>query len=242
MELDIRPVGDSALTIVFGNRIAPEINEAVARARRYLKERGVWGVTEYVQTYASLMVHYDPFRIRYEELVFLLQEALAEMEGEEKEGQGKTLLIPVCYGGEYGPDLDFVCQHTGLSREEVISRHSSETYRIYMLGFLPGFVYLGGMDPSLSTPRLKSPRKEVPMGAVGIAGGQTGVYPMASPGGWQLIGRTPLRLYDPQREEAILYEPGDFIRFVAINEEEFLLVQQQVDNGTYTYDLVREGE
>ena len=242
MEVDIRPVGDRAVTIVFGNRIAEEIGEEVARTRSCLSKKSIPGVREYVQTYASLMVHYDPLVIGYEELCQLLKESLAGMEGQEIERQRKTILIPVCSGGEYGPDLDFVCTHTGLPMEEVVRLHSSVDYRIYMLGFLPGFVYLGGMDPSLSTPRLKSPREKVPSGAVGIAGGQTGIYPMVSPGGWQLIGRTPLKLYDPEREEAILYEPGDFIRFVPISTDEFASLQRQVEEGTYDYGQVVRGE
>ena len=133
--------------------------------------------------------------------------------------------IPVCYGGDYGPDLAFVAQHAGLSEREVIRRHTAPKYRIYMLGFLPGFPYLGGLDPALFTPRLQNPRTAIPAGSVGIGGQQTGIYPVASPGGWQLIGRTPLKLFDPDRP--LRYAAGDRIRFAAITPQQFETLAQK---------------
>ena len=129
------------------------------------------------------------------------------------------MTIPVCYGGDFGPDLAFVAKHAGLTEAEVIRRHTGRDYRIYMLGFLPGFPYLGGLDPRLFTPRLQNPRTAIPAGSVGIGGEQTGIYPVASPGGWQLIGRTPLDLFDPERPPR--YAAGDCIRFTAITAEQF---------------------
>ncbi len=139
--------------------------------------------------------------------------------------------IPVCYGGSFGPDLSFVAEHGKITEEEVIRIHSSRDYRIYMLGFLPGFPYLGGMDERIFTPRLNSPRTRIPAGSVGIGGEQTGIYPMDSPGGWQLIGRTPYRLFKPEQVRKPLYEAGDSIRFVPINQEEYKEIKRKQEMG-----------
>ena len=143
--------------------------------------------------------------------------------------------IPVLYGGEMGPDIENVAEHNHKTVEEVIKIHTSEEYLIYMIGFIAGFPYLGGMSKEIATPRLKSPRVKIEGGSVGIAGEQTGIYPVASPGGWQLIGRTPLKLYDAEREKPVLLEAGQYIKFAAVTEEEYKKIEKEVEDGTYKY-------
>lgn len=219
------PCGDRAVTVEWGSTIDEHINRQVHAFARKVEELSHPAITEVVPTYRSATVHYRPEVFSYEELNQLLA-PLAQGSAEEAE-ELPVVEIPVCYGGEYGPDLLEVAQHCSLTPEEVIARHTAPTYRIYMLGFTPGFPYLGGMDPSIATPRRKEPRIHIPTGSVGIAGEQTGVYPIVSPGGWQLIGRTPLRLFDPQREQPILLSAGAGIRFVPIDEETFRKMEEK---------------
>ena len=163
---------------------------------------------------------YDPLVTDYDTLAAALQ-GLSDADGADTAaGEGRLVTIPVCYGGDFGPDLPFVAKHTGLTEAEVIALHTGREYRIYMLGFLPGFPYLGGLDERLFTPRLNTPRTAIPAGAVGIGGEQTGIYPIASPGGWQLIGRTPRKLFDPE-SGALPYTAGDRIKFEPITAAEF---------------------
>lgn len=219
------PCGDQAVTVEWGSTIDEHINRQVHAFARKVEELSHPAITEVVPTYRSATVHYRPEVLSYEELNQLLA-PLAQGSAEEAE-ELPVVEIPVCYGGEYGPDLEEVAQHCSLTPEEVIARHTAPTYRIYMLGFTPGFPYLGGMDPSIAAPRRKEPRIHIPAGSVGIAGEQTGVYPIVSPGGWQLIGRTPLRLFDPQREQPILLSAGAGIRFVPIDEETFRKMEEK---------------
>jgi len=210
------PAGDAALVVEFGSEISPEINARVSALADNLARRPLRGVTECVPTFRSLLVNYDPCKLRYDALVRKLQHRMEGLSAVRK--QAKTFVIPVCYNGE---DLDFVAAHAKTSKEEVIALHSAPEYLIYMLGFLPGFAYLGGLDPAIHTPRLQNPRTKIPAGAVGIGGEQTGIYPLDSPGGWQLIGSTPVRPYDPNRAQPILYAAGDFIRFAPVSPEEY---------------------
>lgn len=219
------PCGDQAVTVEWGSTIDERINRQVHAFARKVEALSHPAITEVVPTYRSATVHYRPEVFSYEELKQLLL-SLAQGSPEEAE-ELPVVEIPVCYGGEYGPDLEEVAQHCSLTPEEVIARHTAPTYRIYMLGFTPGFPYLGGMDPSIAAPRRKEPRIHIPAGSVGIAGEQTGVYPIVSPGGWQLIGRTPLRLFDPQREQPILLSAGAGIRFVPIDEETFRKMEEK---------------
>lgn len=218
MDIDIRPVGACGALVVLGSQISEATGARVAAFEQAVRRARIAGITEAVPAFASLLVRYDPLRTDYDSVTAALRSLAGDISAEGAQA-GRTVDVPVCYGGAYGEDLPAVARHAGLSEEEVIRLHSGRTYRIYMLGFLPGFPYLGGLDERLFTPRLPTPRTRIPAGSVGIGGQQTGIYPMESPGGWQLIGRTPLCLFAPGRE--LPYAAGDSIRFVPIDAREF---------------------
>ena len=197
-----------------------------------IEQAGIKGVTEYIPTFCSVSVLYDCTEISAKKLKNTLAKILKNIKVASSR-KARLFEIPVCYDDCFALDMGNVCEHSHLTRQEVIERHSGRDYLIYMLGFLPGFAYLGGMDESLATPRLDSPRSEIFEGAVGIGGEQTGIYPVASPGGWQLIGKTPLKVYDKERENPILYSAGDYIRFVPVDLDEFKRIEQQVQSGEY---------
>ena len=211
----ILPAGDAAFTVEFGNEINIDINRKVYALEHTIQQAQIPSVMEMVPSYRSLLVRFDPYinsQLEMEELISNLLPSLVVND----ESLHREIEIPVHYGGEDGPDLKFVADHNGLTPQEVIDIHSSHTYPVYMMGFTPGFPYLGGMDPRIATPRIKRPRLRVPAGSVGIAGEQTGIYSIQSPGGWRLIGRTDLQLYDPESETPFLLSPGDRVRFVPV--------------------------
>lgn len=218
--------GDRSLLIYLGDGIDRDVNLRVHTLTRVLKAKRHPALVEVTPSYHCLMVEFDPVRIRPDQLEDLVHGALKEAAAGGTHA-GRTVEIPVVYGGEAGPDLGNVAAHTGLTTDEVVQRHAAGLYRVFCLGFSPGFPYLGGLEPVLHTPRLAQPRTKVPAGSVAIGGGQTGVYPAESPGGWQLIGRTPVRLFDPRREPPALLEPGDDIRFVPVASGSFAELEQQ---------------
>ncbi|MBE6909835.1 MAG: 5-oxoprolinase subunit PxpB [Ruminococcaceae bacterium] len=224
--------GDTSLSAEFGNEISESINAQIRAFTIALEKSGVPGIVELVPTYRSCMIHYDPGVISYRALTKRLEGLLGQL-GSIKIPPSDVLEVPVLYGGEMGPDLAFVAEHAGISEQEVVDIHTSTEYLIYMLGFTPGFTYLGGMSDKIETPRLKQPRVKIPAGSVGIAGKQTGVYPIDSPGGWQLIGRTPVKMYDPNRETPILPKAGQYIKFRAIDQAEYDEIADLAEKGKY---------
>ncbi|MGD2272510.1 MAG: 5-oxoprolinase subunit PxpB [Desulfobacterales bacterium] len=219
-EAVFRIAGDRGILVEYGDAIDLTVNHKVRAMAVVLDDDLPQGVMEVVPTYRSLLIVYDPAKTAPRQL----KENLVSLEQRLPEIQippPKIVEIPVCYGGEFGPDIEFVAESHGLTVEEVVRLHTEPEYPIYMIGFTPGFPFLGGLPEILHTPRLETPRTLVPAGSVGIANNQTGMYPVASPGGWQLIGRTPLKLFAPERSDPFLYQAGDRVKFQPISPQEY---------------------
>lgn len=223
----IYALGDSAIVLEFGQKITEEIHQSIRAVCLFLDEYSFEGFIEYVPAFTTVTVFYDPLLSDYQATESLLQEMLDEI-GEivHNEDTAVTVEIPVLYGG---PDLSFVAAQTGLTEEEVIGLHTSAEYLVHMIGFAPGFPYLGGLNEKIAVPRKETPRSSVPAGSVGIAGQQTGIYSIETPGGWQIIGQTPLLLFDAEREQPSLLRAGNKVRFVAIDALEFQMLKGEVD-------------
>lgn len=215
------PLGDGAIVVEFDTVIGPASHEQVRLLSLYLDDHPLPGMIEYVPAFTTVTVFYDPLVLRYEEAKAKLERAAAQTADMRLDKKARTVEIPVCYGGEFGPDLEEVAAHNRLTADEVVRIHSSAEYLVYMIGFAPGFPYLGGMPERIAAPRRSSPRLAIPAGSVGVGGTQTGVYPIVTPGGWQLIGRTPVALFRPDMTPPALLRAGDTIRFVPISEEEY---------------------
>ena len=225
----IFPLGDSALTIEFGQVIDREVNKRALALFRQLKSLSLPHLTDVVPAYGSLTVYYDTVALLEEtggeKTAF---EAVSEIVRQLLEGEHlsqvdispRHIRVPVCYAARCAPDLEALADEKGLTPQEVVHLHTSGTYRVYMLGFLPGFAYMGEVDERIAMPRKDKPQR-VAAGGVGIAGRQTGIYPLASPGGWQIIGRTPLKLFHRKNEHPVLFSPGDTVTFYSITEDEF---------------------
>lgn len=239
MKPTISPVGDRAISIDFGQVIDPTINRHIRQTIERIKALQLEGIIELVPTYCALLVEYDAMLYSYSEICNTIEPTLEEGMTNTTNELVTVVEVPTVYGGEFGPDLSFVASHNHLSEDEVISIHSGTDYLVYMLGFIPGFTYLGGMDPRIATPRLSSPRTLIPAGSVGIAGEQTGTYPSDSPGGWQIIGRTPVTMYDMSKAQAALLKAGDYVRYVPIDESEFQRIKAL---GTDYVPVIREVE
>lgn len=215
------PFGGAALLVEFGDTISPEANCRVIDLNDAILRANINGVEELVPTYRSLLVRYDPLKTSYEQLVFHVRDLEKTLEASVNRKKGRKIVVPVVYGGEYGPDLCHIARVHKLTEEQVIRLHSGREYRVYMIGFVAGFPYLGMVADEIATPRLETPRLKVPAGSVGIAEKQTGIYPREAPGGWQIVGRTHLRLFDLMLEPPAFLTPGDTVKFRPISEDEY---------------------
>ena len=220
MAYRIVPAGESAVIVEFDERIDPDVNARTIACADAIEAAGVRGVRDVVPTYRSVAVYFDPLRTDSSALTACLERAAANPVT-AAEAAGTPVRVPVCYGGELGPDLADVASFAGLPEGDVVGLHTAASYRVFMLGFVPGFAYLGIVEPRIAMPRRATPRVRVPAGSVGIAGAQTGVYSAETPGGWQLIGRTPVKPFDPARGEPFLMKAGDTVQFYPIERAEF---------------------
>lgn len=226
--IQLFPLGDSALVVQFGDVISEKIHRQVRAFAEYVEAHPFYGFVEQAPAYTTVTIYYNPWLTSlkgkvnpYETVVELVEEMLKKLTTSAKAVKKNIIEIPVCYGGDLGPDLPFVAEQAGLTIEEVVALHAAPKYLVYMIGFAPGFPYLGGLDRRIAAPRKATPRPRIPAGSVGIAGQQTGVYPMETPGGWQLIGRTPFQLFNANREDPSLLQMGEYVQFVPISQEEF---------------------
>lgn len=230
----INPLGDDALIIEFGDEINVETNQRVIALQQYLKINIIEGIIDIIPAYTTLTIVYNisvikklsrdqiAFKWLQKTLISILQKQLIIQKNESRK-----LSIPVCYHPSLAPDIEWLADQHQLTTDEVISLHSSTIYQVYMLGFLPGFPYMATVNQKLATPRKSTPRKIVAAGSVGIAGNQTGIYPFASPGGWQLIGKTPISIFDINEQQPALFQPGDVVNFYPITLEEFNHLQEE---------------
>jgi inhibitor of KinA len=216
----IVPAGDSAVIVEFASRIDAAVNAQVVALAESVRATALPGVRDVVPTFCSVAVYFDPLRTDVDALLAQLDREAAR-KPPDPAPPASPVRIPVCYGGEFGPDLAGVARFAGMSEAEIIELHSGPVYRVFMLGFVPGFAYMGTVDPRIAAPRRPTPRVRVPAGSVGIAGAQTGIYPSDSPGGWQLVGRTPVKPFDLGRLRPFLLQPGDAVRFYRIEPKDY---------------------
>lgn len=228
----ILPLGDSAVTVEFENEISIEVNQKVYRLKKKVEQNPVDGILETVPAYRSLTVYYNPVKIGFRQVCGWLREKLEEKETEEAVS-ALVLELPVCYGGLYGPDLEEVAAYEKLTPQEVIQKHSEEECFVYFVGFSPGNAYIGSQKQTFHVPRRQTPRVMVPAGSVTVWQSQTTVFPMDQPGGWNIIGRTPLAVFRPEKEDPFLLKAGQWVKFRPIQEKEYLNIEEQVRRERY---------
>lgn len=236
-EIIFSAVGEQGIAVLFEQKISEETNGKIRFLMEKLRKRKE--IREMIPAFCSLLVFYDCRKISYSRMKRILEKEAAGLLA-VKSGQKKIHIIPVCYGDTFGEDIGYVSEYTGLKEEEIIRLHCGRDYLIYMLGFLPGFAYLGGLDERIFCPRLESPRTRIMAGSIGIGGEQTGIYPLDSPGGWRLIGKTPLRPYDVHRNPPILYKMGDYIRFQPVTSDEYDEISAKVEQGIYKHRCITQ--
>ena len=237
MEIDFQPLGDKGVRVGFKEEIiSPEVNKVVRTFHFALEQEEIPGVEDIVPTYTSLTIYYRPDIISYGEMVNRLKRIENKL-GQIRLPQSRLIEIPVLYNQEKGPDLSYVAQYNNLDIEEVIRLHTKEPYLVYMLGFTPGFPYLGGLVEELTTPRLENPRSKIAGGSVGIGGSQTGIYSVEAPGGWRIIGHTPVKLYDSHRKDPVLLKAGDYLKFKSVEKEEYEDIKKEVKKGIYQLNI-----
>ncbi|MEH7234634.1 5-oxoprolinase subunit PxpB [Bacillus sp. JJ1562] len=232
MSYEILPVGDMALQIFYKESASDALQRQIQHTTKQIEKMKIQGVVELVPAFQSITIYYNPILTSYKNLMSKVSEICKGISIIEKSSSKEVIVIPTCYDGE---DLENVARGHRLSTEEVISIHSSIDYLVYMIGFLPGFPYLKGLPKQLATPRLSSPRLKVPKGAVGIGGDQTGIYPLDSPGGWNLIGRTPVPIFEPEEPNQFLLKAGDYLRFSPISVKEYKEVENLVKENQYNF-------
>lgn len=234
--METQIINEQTVMIYFDNEISESTYQQVQSTVQYIKRQNHSEITEIIPSYRAILLYFDNKRIKGSGLLENLELNRLQNKLENINSNKRIIRIPVLYGEEYGPDLAEVAKHNNLSKEEVIQIHTHQPYLIYMLGFMPGFPYLGGLDERLHTPRRSEPRLKIDAGSVGIANNQTGLYPMDSPGGWQIIGRTPLRVFDLNRTPMTMYEAGDYIQFYEIDQQEFDRISEEIQNGKFDID------
>jgi inhibitor of KinA len=231
MSVRFLSAGDRALVVEFGDRVDRALSDQVLRLNAVIRSDGLKGVVETVPTFRSLLVHYDPLLTTRANLEAAITRMLGRQPGSRIDAA--VWRVPVCYEDEFAPDLTEVARLTGLTSGEVVALHSDRRYHVYMLGFLPGFPYMGDLPEELALPRRADPRVRVPAGSISIATSLTAIYPYESPGGWHLIGATPIRLFDADRARPALFAPGDAIVFDPIDRASFMSIRQAVENRNY---------
>jgi inhibitor of KinA len=241
MRPEFFPLGDTGVQIVFAKKISEETNYKIQLFSRQLKNALLPGVTEWIPAYVTLTVFYYPNKISYASLCDKLLALFETIKEQEERERTFVFEIPTYYGGDFGFDLSYVAERNGLEQQDVVSIHSESDYLIYMLGFAPGFPYVGGMSKRIAAPRRENPRRKIEAGSVGIAGDQTGIYSVESPGGWQIIGKTPVKLYNPANVNPFLLSPGNYIRFLSIEKNDFLEIQKAVEHGKYEVTVKEKG-
>lgn len=232
------PCGDAAFTMEFGTGIDRHVNARVISLYRRTRAMALGGIVEMVPTFRSLLVTFDPLQVHPADLQKQLLELLRDSADEEL--PGRRWRIPVCYGGAFGPDLEFVAAKSGLPADKVIETHAAQSYLVAMMGFLPGFAYMIGLPERLRLSRREAPRTHVPRGSLAIADEMTAIYPLESPGGWHLIGRCAVPLFDPSAEQPVLFAPGDTVTFTPVSAREYETIEGQIAAGTFS--LLPEGD